>query len=250
MSAPYFLVRREQIFSTAGAHPDRVRLDGPEGRHAATVRRLVAGERVVLTDGQGAWARCRVTSAERDQLDLAVDERRVDPPAQPRLVVVQALPKGDRGELAVELMTEVGVDVVVPWAASRCVTQWKGDRAEKALGRWRSTAREAAKQARRTWIPDVVRVESTAEVAQRLAAASLAVVLHEEAARPLANADVPEGGEVVVVVGPEGGITPEELTAFAAAGASEVRLGPDVLRTSTAGTAALAVLLSRTSRWR
>lgn len=245
MSAPYFLVSREQLLG-----PDALRLDGPEGRHAATVRRLAAGEQVVLTDGLGARAECRVTAAHRDYLDLVIEARSVVPPAQPRLVVVQALPKGDRGELAVEMMTEVGVDVVVPWAASRCVTQWKADRADKALARWRSTARESAKQSRRAWVPEVAPLESTVEVARRLASASLALVLHEDSTEPLATRDVPEAGDAVVVVGPEGGVSADELGAFEAAGAVAVRLGQSVLRTSTAGTAALAVLLSRTASWR
>jgi 16S rRNA (uracil1498-N3)-methyltransferase len=205
---------------------------------------------VVLTDGRGLRADCRVTAVDHGQLELAVEARSEVPRAQPRLVVVQALPKGERGELAVEMMTEVGVDDVVPWAAARCVTQWKAERGDRALRRWRSTASEAAKQARRAWIPDVAPLHATSDVAQRLATAALAVVLHEAATRSLADVPVPDQGDVVVVVGPEGGITPEELRAFTDAGGSAVRLGPSVLRTSTAGTAAVAVLLSRTARWR
>ena len=128
---------------------DRVVLAGPEGRHAADVRRLTAGERVDLTDGAGQLAECVVTRAQRGTLELAVRDRRTIPPADPALAVAQAIPKGDRGQLAVELMTEVGVDVVIPWAAERCVVRWSGERGDRALGRWRSTAREAGKQARR-----------------------------------------------------------------------------------------------------
>jgi len=164
-------------------------------------------------------------------------------------VVVQALPKGDRGELAVETLTEVGVDVVVPWAAARCVTRWREDRAARSLARWRTTGRTAAKQARRTRFPEVTDLAGTAEVAALLGAAISGVVLHEEASEPLAGLEVPTAGDVVVVVGPEGGVSPDELAAFAASGATAYRLGDTVLRTSTAGTAALAVLMSRT-RWR
>ena len=111
-------------------------LDGPEGRHAVAVKRLRAGEELVLTDGRGGWAACVVTAAEgRDQLTVEVREAQVDPEPTPRITVIQALPKGDRGELAVEIMTETGVDAIVPWAASRCITQWKGDRGLKALDR-------------------------------------------------------------------------------------------------------------------
>lgn len=243
MTAPLFLT------DTARLAAAPVVLDGPEGRHAATVRRLGPGERVDLTDGAGLLAECVVARAGRDRLELEVVVRRSVPAPAPRLVVVQALAKGERGEQAVEAMTEVGVDVVVPWAAARCVTQWRAERGVRALSRWRGAAREAAKQARRPWLPEVTGPASTAEVAARLRGAALGVVLHEEAAAPLATLDVPREGEVVLVVGPEGGIAPEELAAFAAAGAAAYRLGPTVLRTSTAGVAALAVLLARTGRW-
>lgn len=228
---------------------DRVVLDGPEGRHAATVRRLRPGERVDLTDGAGLLAECVVAETGRASLTLDVLTRSTAPPPEPRLVVVQALPKGDRGELAVETMTEVGVDAVVPWSAARCVTQWRPERREKALARWRNASREAAKQARRSRLPEVADLASTGAVAERLAAASAALVLHEEADEPLSGVRPPATGDVVLVVGPEGGITEDELDRFTAAGARPVRLGPTVLRTSTAGVAAISVLQAATARW-
>ncbi|RAY12056.1 16S rRNA (uracil(1498)-N(3))-methyltransferase [Actinomadura craniellae] len=243
MSPPVFLAEPGRLTA------DQVVLDGPEGRHAATVRRLRPGERVDLTDGAGLLAECIVTAAGRDALTLEVLARHRTERPEPRLVVVQALPKGDRGELAVELMTEVGVDEIVPWAADRCVTRWRPERREKALGRWRATAREAAKQARRSWLPEVADLADTARVADRLAGAAAGAVLHEEATEPLSGLCPPTAGELVVVVGPEGGITPEELEAFAAAGGRPFRLGPTVLRTSTAGVAAAALLLGATGRW-
>jgi 16S rRNA (uracil1498-N3)-methyltransferase len=147
------------------------------------------------------------------------------------------------------MLTEVGMDVVVPWAATRSVAVWRGHKQAKALERWRSTAREAAKQSRRAWFPEVAEVVDTAGVVALLRDASVPVVLHEAASGPLADLPVPGRGEIVVVVGPEGGITEEELAAFAAVGAEPVRLGSSVLRTSTAGVAAVAALLAR-SRWR
>jgi 16S rRNA (uracil1498-N3)-methyltransferase len=243
VSAPVFL--KESGLPVSG----RVLLDGPEGRHAATVRRLRAGERVDLTDGAGLMALCTVVAAAKDSLELEVLDLRREPAPRPRIVVVQALPKGDRGELAVETMTEVGVDEIVPWAASRCVTQWRADKRDKALGRWRSTAREAAKQARRAWLPEVSDLASTKQVVGRLAAASRALVLHEAATAPLSGVSAPDNGEIIVVVGPEGGISDAELATFAAAGATPVLLGPTVLRTSTAGVAAASVLLAATHRW-
>jgi 16S rRNA (uracil1498-N3)-methyltransferase len=223
-------------------------LDGDEGRHAV-VKRIRVGERIVLTDGAGASVTGVVSAVDKSTLTLDVDEARRSQPELPRVVVVQAIPKGDRGELAVEMLTEVGVDEIVPWAASRCVAVWKGDRAAKSLAKWRATARESAKQARRTWFPEITDVVGTDEVVKRLEKASVPVVLHEAASGPLADIPVPGRAEIVIVVGPEGGISDEELAAFAAVGAEPVRLGSSVLRTSTAGVAATAALLART-RWR
>jgi len=222
---------------------DVLTLAGDEGRHAATVRRIRPGERVDVGDGRGTVAGCVVAAVAGGTVTLDVVTRRTEEPPSPRLVVVQALAKGDRAEDAVEAMTEVGVDVIVPWAAARSVVRWEGARGEKALHRWRATAREAAKQSRRAWVPEVTALATTAEVARRARDAALAVVLHEAATTPLP--DPPPGGDVVVVVGPEGGLTDDEVAALG----TPYRLGPSVLRTSTAGVAAAAVLLSRTARW-
>jgi 16S rRNA (uracil1498-N3)-methyltransferase len=248
MTAPVFVVDHVHA-GEAG----RYVLDGPEGRHAVSVKRLRPGETVVLTDGAGRWAECEVTGTEgKDQLIVHLADVSEEPPESPRITVVQALPKGDRGELAVETMTETGVDAIVPWAASRCITQWKGERGLKALAKWRATAREAGKQSRRVRFPEVADAATTKQVAALLAKADFAAVLHEDRAygsEPLATAELPADGEIVLVVGPEGGVSPEELALFAQAGAKAYRLGPTVLRTSTAGTAATALLLGRTGRW-
>lgn len=251
MTAPVFVVESfETSANTAAGGDGRYVLDGPEGRHAVSVKRLHAGEDAVLTDGAGRWADCVVLDAEgKDRLILRMDPVREEAPQEPRITVVQALPKGDRGELAVETMTETGVDAIVPWSASRCITQWKGERGLKALGKWRATAREAGKQSRRVRFPEVADAMSTKQVAALLATADLAAVLHEEGSEPLATADLPAAGHIVLVVGPEGGVSPDELAAFADAGAKPYRLGRSVLRTSTAGTAAAALLLGRTGRW-
>ncbi|WP_329409741.1 16S rRNA (uracil(1498)-N(3))-methyltransferase [Streptomyces sp. NBC_00704] len=247
MTAPVFVVGE-----LPGPQPAFV-LDGPEGRHAVSVKRLHAGEEVVLTDGAGRWARGEVVTAEgRDRLVVSLAEVTEEPAESPRITVVQALPKGDRGELAVETMTETGVDAIVPWAASRCITQWRGERGLKALAKWRATAREAGKQSRRVRFPDIAEAATTRQVAALLARADFAAVLHEDRDYPsaaLATAELPASGEIVLVVGPEGGVSPEELTLFEEAGARAHRLGRSVLRTSTAGTAATALLLGRTGRW-
>ncbi|TXS02654.1 16S rRNA (uracil(1498)-N(3))-methyltransferase [Streptomyces sp. col6] len=246
MTAPVFVV--EQLPDA----PEFV-LDGPEGRHAVSVKRLRTGEEVVLTDGRGRWAPGAVRSAEgKDRLVVGLEPVHEEPRPAVRITVVQALPKGDRGEVAVETMTETGADGIVPWQAARCITQWKGDRGLKSLAKWRNTAREAGKQSRRVLFPDVADLATTKQVAALLAAADFAAVLHEDRdydSEPLATVALPAAGEIVLVVGPEGGVSPDELAAFAAAGARTCRLGPTVLRTSTAGTAAAALLLGRTGRW-
>jgi len=190
-----------------------------------------------------------VAQVASSTVTLDVIGQRSEPSPSPRLVIVQALAKGERAEDAVEVMTEVGVDEIVPWAAARSIARWDGPRGEKALARWRATAREAGKQSRRAWLPVVTDLTSTREVCSRLQAASLGVVLHESAPTPLAGLAVPPAGEVVVVVGPEGGISEEELATFETAGALAYRLGSSVLRTSTAGVAASAVLLAASGRW-
>lgn len=243
MSLPVFL---SDAVATA-AVDDAFDLDGDEGRHAATVMRIRAGERVVVTDGAGTSATCSVTDAAKGALTLRVDSVvQVERPS-PTVTVVQAIPKGDRGELAVEMLTEIDVDRIVPWAASRSVAVWRGERVRKGVAKWRSTARTAAKQARRAWLPEVTDLATTDDVVALLDDADLAIVLHEDAQVPLAALSLVGVERVVVVVGPEGGLSDEELAAFSTA--EVVRLGSSVLRTSTAGVAAVAALLSRTPRW-
>jgi 16S rRNA (uracil1498-N3)-methyltransferase len=224
-------------------------LTGQEGRHASTVRRLLPGERADLTDGIGTVAECMVTAARPGELELTVLARRAEPRPEPRLVVLQAIPKGERGELAVELLTEVGADVIVPWAAERCVAVWRGERAAKSRARWGSAAEQAAKQSRRAWFPEVTAQADLAGAVRRVGAAALAIVLDPDASESVTTIGLPADGEIVVVVGPEGGIAPAETDALLAAGAMAARLGPTVLRASTAGVVAAGILLSRTRRW-
>jgi 16S rRNA (uracil1498-N3)-methyltransferase len=225
-------------------------LDGPEGHHAADVQRLRAGEELLLGDGRGGLASGVVVVARKGSVEIAITSVAREAPPAVRITVAQGIAKGDRGELAVQAMTEVGVDEILPWAAARSVTQWRGDRGAKARDKWAATARESAKQARRAYIPAVGGQPdlSTKQLAARVAAGS-AFVLHEEAVVRLSAAPLPESGELVLVVGPEGGIDASELAAFQAAGATPVRLGAEVLRTSTAGVAAIALLNTRLGRW-
>lgn len=224
-------------------------LDGPEGRHAATVRRIGVGERIMLADGRGRRRRGEVVDVGREMLHVRCEPIETVPEPHRRVVAVQALAKGERGDLAVELLTELGVDEIVPWTAARSIVQWRGERADRSLRRWRRTAQEAGKQSRRARFPVVTGAAGTGAVAERIATAGAAIVLHERAGAPLVDAVLGDSGEVIVVIGPEGGITDDELSAFEAAGATTVRLGDTVLRTSTAGGAALAALSGRLGRW-
>lgn len=234
-----------------GAEPGaRLTLDGAEGHHAAAVRRLRRGEAIHLTDGAGTVAEGSVAQAGRDRVEVAVARVRRVPEPRPHLVVVQALVKGERAEAAVEALTEVGVDEIVPWSAEHCVARWAGDRAERGVQRWRRAAVGASKQARRAHFATVGSLADTPAVATLLRAVDLAVVLHEDAERSLA--DLEPGRDVdtaAVVVGPEGGLSTAELRCFAEAGATAYRMGPTVLRSSTAGTVAAGLLLALTGRW-
>ena len=243
MTPPLFVADRAAMAAS------RFTLVGPEGRHATTVRRVVPGELVDITDGSGQLAHCVVIAARPGELDLEVESREEDPPPACRVTVVQAIIKGERGELAVELMTEVGVDAIVPWAAERSVAVWRPDREEKALNRWQSTAREAAKQSRRPRFPQLGSQVSTARLPALLEDAALGVLLDPAAGVALADVPLPRTGDILLIVGPEGGVSPAETEVLTGAGAVPARLGPTVLRGSTAGGVAAALVLSRCGRW-
>jgi len=223
-------------------------LDGDEGRHAA-VRRVRTGQPVVLTDGRGSWARAEVTGMARTAVHLQVGAPVQAPPPQPRVVLVQGVPKGDAGPLAVDLATQAGADEIVPWSAEHCVARWDATRAVRGRQRWQATAREAAKQARRPWVPLVGELADTPAVLARCRAAAGALVLHEAAETELARVELPAAGELVLLIGPEGGVSPAELAAATDAGATAVRLGPEVLRSAVAGAVALGALGALTRRW-
>jgi 16S rRNA (uracil1498-N3)-methyltransferase len=193
-------------------------------------------------------AECVVTTAGPGELELAVLERRREPRPDPRVVVLQAIPKGDRGELAVELLTEVGADVIVPWAAERCVAVWRGERAVKSRARWNSAAEQAAKQSRRAWFPEVAAPVGLAGAVRRVQTADLAILLDPGGGESVATVRLPDSGEITIIVGPEGGITQAESDALVGAGAIAAALGPTVLRASSAGVVAAGIVLSRT-RW-
>ncbi|WP_156759714.1 16S rRNA (uracil(1498)-N(3))-methyltransferase [Microbacterium karelineae] len=232
--------------SSAGVG-DLVALTGAEAHHASSVRRVRVGERVTLTDGRGAWLDGEVAEAQPKRVDVRILAREVREAPSRRILLAQALAKGDRDELAVQAATELGIDGIVPWQASRSVSRWHGPKAEKGRARWAAIVREAAKQAHRAWIPEVEPVRTTAELASRAVGARIVVLDPWTDARLSLLGD--DGGDMLLVVGPEGGIADEELAAFDVAGATRARLGDSVLRTSTAGPAAIAVLSAALGRW-
>ena len=241
MTLPVFI-------SSANLQPQQtVVLDGDEGHHAVTVRRIRLGEKIELTDGSGLRAICEVVAVGKKSLDAKIESVHTEAKPEVTFTVVQALAKGDRSDLALEILTEVGVDEITPWSAAHSIAKW--DATDKGLLKWQRIVREASKQARRAWLPQISTLHSTAQVAELLASADLALVLHESAGDSISELKVPATGSVVIVVGPEGGISPEELTTFAGAGARIVRMGTPVMRTSTAGGVALGVLMSTTKRW-
>jgi 16S rRNA (uracil1498-N3)-methyltransferase len=255
MSAPVFFVDAERA---SRARPgDVVVLDGPEGKHAGVVQRLAPGEALDLVDGCGTRLRGRVLAVDGPQVTVDVSEVLREEPDGVRLVLVQALAKGDRDDLAIEAATEVGVDEVVPWQAERSVVVWRGERAARSRARWVTTVRAATKQSRRAWEPPVTELATTAALAERVRRAvadgGAALVLHEQARVPVAGVRLPEPGagthDVLLVVGPEGGISDRETALLEEAGATAVRMGPHVLRTSTAGPVAVALLSERLGRW-
>lgn len=227
-------------------------LDGQEGRHAATVRRIRVGEPITLSDGRGLLAESEVVATQRDRLDLRILNRTVAQRVTPTVTVIQAVPKSDRSELAVELMTEAGVDTVVPWQAARCIANWEG-KAAKAVEKWRAAARSAARQSRRPYIPEVADLHRTREIVDLVRAAvsggAIVAALHESGAGKFTELPFAEASEVVLVVGPEGGLDDSEIAALTEAGAAPVLLGPTVLRTSTAAAVALGALGALTTRW-
>jgi 16S rRNA (uracil1498-N3)-methyltransferase len=228
-------------------------VDGDEGFHAASVRRIRVGEDLDLGDGAGTVAHVVVEGVGKGSLSARVLSRRTVAPPSPEVTVVQALPKSDRSELAIELATEAGADAFVAWQSDRCVARWDGaTKVDKGLRRWQAVARSAARQSRRPHVPPITALMSTRELAAHVttvADRTLALVLHESATLPLTAVGLESARSLLLVIGPEGGIGDDELAVLTRAGATAVRLGPSVLRTTTAAAVALGALGALTPRW-
>ncbi|NNC10781.1 16S rRNA (uracil(1498)-N(3))-methyltransferase [Planctomonas sp. JC2975] len=223
---------------------------GQEAKHIVSVSRTRVGDALTVSNGRGLVVDGEVLVAGPSRVVLRADAVRRVAAMRPRIVLVQALAKGDRDELAVQASVELGVDVIVPWQASRSVSRWSGEKVHKGVQRWTAIVREASKQSMRSWIPEVREPVTSAELAQTVQS-SRVLVLEPGADEPLSGIRFQHGDDrdIVVVVGPEGGITPEESARLASAGATSVRLGDSVLRTSSAGPAAIAVLNVALGRW-
>lgn len=235
----------------AGATPvgGTLVLAGDEAHHAVSVRRVRPGERVSVADGGGVWLEGECEQVERGRVAVRVDARREVELPSPRLVLVQALAKGDRDELAVQAAVELGAAGIVPWQAARSVSRWQGQKAQKGRARWQAIVRESTKQAHRAWLPEVEPIVTTAELTERVAHTRTVVLDPDAGDRLTAFRPAAEEAEIALVVGPEGGIEPAELDALRGAGASAMRLGDTVLRTSTAGPAGIALLNAGLGRW-
>ena len=245
MSRPVYV----QEFPTPPTVGEVIELTGDEGRHAVSVKRTGVGEQIELVDGHGTRAVITVTGVSgKDQLVGVVDCVANEPVPRPTVMVIQALPKAARSELTVDLLTQAGADVIVPWQADRSVANW-GKKQDKGLAKWRAAARAAAKQSRRSRIPEITPVADQAAVVALIQVAPLALMLHEDATGKITDQPVAQADSVVLIIGPEGGISPAELDAFTTAGAHPVRLGPEILRTASAGMVALAALGAVTDRW-
>jgi 16S rRNA (uracil1498-N3)-methyltransferase len=230
---------------TVGTH---LMLAGNEGRHAAVVRRIRPQEMIMIGDGRGRAVRGMVVEVGPSSVVVEVAQYLATPAEPRRFVAVQALAKGDRSELAVEMMTEMGVTEIVPWQASRSIVRWSEERGVRSLNRWRATVREAAKQSRRLNVPQVSEPVTTRLLSQRVAGADLTLMLHEEAEHSIIEVDLPKAGTVLIIIGPEGGISADERDELTRAGAQPVSISDGVLRTSTAGVVALAGLKLRRGR--
>ena len=231
MSLPYFL----------SDDPTSGIIEGPEAKHAH-VKRIQPGERIMLFDGAGNQAEVTVTRVDASRVEGVVDRHEFVERPTPRVTVVQAIPKSERAELAVDLAVQGGADAIVPWISHRTIARWPANKQAKQVEKWRSQALSSAKQARRAWVPQIHEPVTTNQLSEMLPAGAL--VLHEDATVPLR--EVTFGEDVWLIVGPEGGIGQDELELL---GADAVKLGPEVLRTATAAFAALSAIGALTNRW-
>lgn len=227
-----------------------IQLAGPEAKHAVAVRRMRAGESIQLSNGKGFRVRGEIQSIQSNVLQIKVLAAAQEIEPEIRLSLIQALAKGDRDELAIQAATELGVSSIVPWEADRSISRWIGLKEEKAVARWQTIVSEAAKQSLRSFTPQVQSPVSTKELVGLIATFDLVLVLDPTADLGLGSLEFANPQTLGIVVGPEGGISEDELDLLESAGAKRVRLGESILRTSTAGVAAISAVLAKSNLWR
>lgn len=238
-----------RAFTNAPKALEIVVLDGAEGKHAATVRRMRVDEKIQLTDGKGLRVKGSVIRVGKNDLTMRVDSVESEPESKLQITLIQALAKGDRDELAVQSSTELGVSQVVPWEASRSISRWGNEKKAKGVQRWQLIANEAAKQSLQVRFPVVLDSVTTDELVRGFSSFDQILVLDPMAKISFGNADLPTSGKVAIVVGPEGGISDAELDLMDKSGATRIKLGSSILRTSTAGVVAIAALLHASGNW-
>ncbi len=221
---------------------------GDEAHHAIKVLRITVGEEILISDGAGNWVRASVENIEKKTFTAKVLERGFQPEKSPRLIVVQGLPKSDRVKDAIEILVESGVDLIIPWQADRSISKWRQD----SLDKWQSAAVAATKQSRRFRKPEIIDGLSLSQLLEIESENSVVLVMHESATTKLSEVVTSKFAgmsEIVIVIGPEGGISDSELAVLEGAGAHIVGLGPEVFRSAHAGGAALSAVSALIGRW-
>jgi 16S rRNA (uracil1498-N3)-methyltransferase len=237
-------------FATVPAPGLAVTLGGSEGKHAVNVRRMRVGEGIQLSDGKGLRVRGRVSALANSSLTVSIDTVEQESAPKVGLTIIQALAKGDRDELSIQAATELGCWAVVPWQAERSISKWEGAKIAKSVDRWQTIVSEAAKQSLRVFEPLVAQPIGSKQLVASVKGFDLVLVLDPTAAEGLGSIGLTaEQKSVAVIVGPEGGISDHELEALEEAGAKRVHLGEPILRTSTAGVAAIAVIQAKLGLW-
>jgi len=225
-----------------------IEVEGDEAHHAIKVLRINLGEEILISDGSGNWVRAKVENIEKKSLSAKVLERGFQDERTPRLIVVQGLPKSDRVKEAIEILVESGVDLIIPWESERSISKWQKD----SLVKWQNAALAATKQSRRFRAPEIIDQLSLSQLLEIASDTGAIVVMHESAKVKLSEVVSTKFAglsEIIIVIGPEGGLTDNELALLEGAGAHVLGLGPEVFRSAHAGGAALSAISALIGRW-
>ena len=234
------------FFSDQISTGQRQVLENDEAHHAIKVLRLNTGEVIKISDGVGNWVSGPIVEIAKKELFISITERGEIQAAKPELVLVQAITKSDRNKEMLELAVEAGVDRIIPWQSERSISKWQSDSEQK----WQVGIKQSCKQARQVKLPQLMQVMSTTEVIKSISEGGFGIVFHEEASTKFSDLTIPNSqSSVYLVIGPEGGISEQELLSFQNIGSKVVRLGDTVLRSAHAGFAALSAVQTKLGRW-